>query len=569
MKRRNLKVVVIAALIGGFTASCSVKDIEYTVTPNPIEQHGDTCKLRINGKFIEKGMPKKMLVELTPFLIDDAGVKREFKTEYFKGEKAAGNGIVVPKAGKSFTYNSAVACPCGEYASSELKVKVLPKKGTKVKDEIITDKIADGVIHTPCLLMNDDKVIFGTDNYVRVTSHTENAVINYAKGRSVVRGPELKDQDIVDLTNWIATSMANPKIVMKQIGIMSYASPEGGLEKNEGLASDRAASAKAAMVNIFKKANYPAGQEDAFYNLMPKGEDWAGLKKLIQASDHPDKNIIVSVAEMNGAPEKREAEIKTLAHTYKFLEKDIFPQLRRSQIALGYDLNGLTDEELLQWAQAKPDSLTIEEILFTANTLVEDENEKLRLFKIAEKIDPKDWRAANNVGYIYMLKNKMEDANTQFEKAAGLGDDPIIKCNLGAIARMKGNIAKAEELFNEGLSAGPECAYNLGLVYIKKGDYGSAIDKMGDYKTFNMGLAKYLNGDTDGAVAAIDGSSEATTGIGHYLKAVVAARTNNKEMMATNLKAAIAADPSLKAKAGIDREFVKFFEDAEFKAMVQ
>ena len=32
---------------------------------------------------------------------------------------------------------------------------------------------------------------------------------------------------------------------------------------------------------------------------------------------------------------------------------------------------GLTDEELLQWSQSKPDSMALEEILFTANNLVE------------------------------------------------------------------------------------------------------------------------------------------------------------------------------------------------------
>jgi tetratricopeptide (TPR) repeat protein len=571
MKRRNLKVVAIAALVGGFMGSCDlVKDIEYTVTPNPIEQHGDTCTLRINGKFIEKGLHKKALVEVTPVLVDkDGTTERAFKTEFFKGEKAAGNGIVVPKAGKSFTYNSQIACECGEFATSELKIKILPKKGTKEKEEILTDKIADGVVHTPCLLISDDKVIFGTDNFVRVTQHTENAVINYQKGKSNVRNPELKDQDIVDLTNWITTSMANPKIVMNKVGIMSYASPEGELTKNEGLASDRANSAMAAMKNIFKKATFAPGQEDAFYNLMPKGEDWEGLKKLIQASDHEDKQIIISVAEMNNNDAKREAEIKTLAHTYKFLEKDIFPQLRRSQIALGYDLNGLTDEELLQWSTAKPDSLNLEEILFTANTLVDDLNEKLRLYKVAEKNNPDDWRAANNVGYIYMLQNKIDDASTQFEKAAGLGNDPIIKCNLGVIARLKGNISKAEELFNEGLSAGKECKYNLGLVYIKKGDYGSAIDKMGSYQTFNTALAKYLNGDTSGAIADIDASDDATSGAGYYLKAVVGARTGDKAMMTSNLKSAIDADGSWKAKALVDAEFVKYFEDADFKALVQ
>jgi len=570
MKRRNLKLVVIASLVGSFAASCTLlKDLEYTVTPNPIEQHGDTCTLRINGKFIEKGLHAKALVEVTPVLINSDGTERSFKTEYFKGEKAAGNGIVVPKAGKSFTYNSEIGCECGEFAASELKVKLLPKKGTKVMDEILTDKIADGVIHTPCMLMSDDKVVAAEDNFVRVTQHSTGATINYLKGKFNVRSKELKDQDILDFNTWLTTSMTNPKIVMKQIGIMSYASPEGEIEKNDNLASDRANSAKASMVGIMKKAGYEAGQQDGFYNLMPKGEDWAGLKDLISASDHPDKNIIISVAEMNGDDTKREAEIKTLAHTYKFLEDDIFPQLRRSQMTLSYDLNGLTDEELLQWAQAKPDSMTLEELLFTANNLVDDLNEKLRLYQVAEKNFPKDWRAVNNVGYVFMLQNKMDDASTQFEKAAELGSDPIVKNNLGVIARMNGNIAKAEELFNEGLSAGPEAKYNLGLVQIKKAEYAAAIDNMGSYETFNMGLAKYLNGDTDGAVAAIDASSEATSAMGHYLKAVVSARTGNKETLVSNLKEAIAKDAECKSKAAQDREFMKYFEDADFKALVQ
>ncbi len=570
MKRRNLKLVAIASLVGSFAASCTLlKDLEYTVTPNPIEQHGDTCTLRINGKFIEKGLNAKALVEVTPVLINSDGTERSFKTEYFKGEKAAGNGIVVPKAGKSFTYNSEIGCECGEFAASELKVKLLPKKGTKVMDEILTDKIADGVIHTPCMLMSDDKVVAAEDNFVRVTQHSTGATINYLKGKFNVRSKELKDQDILDFNTWLTTSMTNPKIVMKQIGIMSYASPEGEIEKNDNLASDRANSAKASMVGIMKKAGYEAGQQDGFYNLMPKGEDWAGLKDLISASDHPDKNIIISVAEMNGDDTKREAEIKTLAHTYKFLEDDIFPQLRRSQMTLSYDLNGLTDEELLQWAQAKPDSMTLEELLFTANNLVDDLNEKLRLYQVAEKNFPKDWRAVNNVGYVFMLQNKMDDASAQFEKAAELGSDAIVKNNLGVIARMNGNIAKAEELFNEGLSAGPEAKYNLGLVQIKKAEYAAAIDNMGSYETFNLGLAKYLNGDTDGAVAAIDASSESASAMGHYLKAVVAARTGNKETLVSNLKEAIAKDAECKSKAAQDREFMKYFEDADFKALVQ
>ena len=39
-------------------------------------------------------------------------------------------------------------------------------------------------------------------------------------------------------------------------------------------------------------------------------------------------------------------------------------------------------------------------------------------------------------------------------------------------------------------------------------------------------------------------------------------------MLVNNIKSAIAKDPNLKAKASKDREFIKFFENASFKAAV-
>lgn len=578
MKTRNMKSFATIAVAGGvLLSSCNtLKDLEYVVNPNPLEMHGDTIDLKINGKFAEKGLHKKVIVEVTPVLVDrKTGTERAFKTEYFKGVKAAGNGIVIPKEGKSFTYNSTVPCSCNEFEEADLKIKILAKKGDKVVKEVnVTDQespiIADATILTPCLIEADDKLLFGTDNFVRVTSHTTESTINYLKGKSNVRSGEMKDAEMMAFQTWMNEAMANPKIVIKGANIMSYASPEGEMAKNEGLASDRAASAKTAMIGFFKKMKYEAGTaESGFYTLSPKGEDWAGLKKLIQESDHPDKNIIISVAEMNGDDAKREAEIKTLSSTYKFLEKDIFPQLRRSQVTISYDLNGLTDEELLQWAQSKPDSLKLEEVLFTANTLVDDMNEKLRLYQVAAKNFPNDWRPVNNIGYIYMMQNKPEDAATQFEKAAGMDQNAVVTNNLGVIARQKGNYSKAAELFNEALSGGKEVNYNLGIVDTKYARYGSAISNMGSYNTFNKALAQYLNGDTDGAISTLDNSEDKDSAKGQYLRAIVGARTSNKEMMLTSLKAAVAADSGLKAKAAKDREFVKYFEDADFKAAIQ
>ena len=54
-----------------------------------------------------------------------------------------------------------------------------------------------------------------------------------------------------------------------------------------------------------------------------------------------------------------------------------------------------------------------------------------------------------------------------------------------------------------------------------------------------------------------------------YLKAIVAARTNDRNGVYENLKSAIAQDAAMKTRAQKDIEFSKYAEDAEFQAIVK
>ena len=92
-----------------------------------------------------------------------------------------------------------------------------------------------------------------SDEFQRITSHQKDAVINYNKGKFNVKASELKDQDIVDLMDFVLDATTNPRREMKSMNIQSYASPEGEIDKNENLARDRAESAKSAVVRKMKK----------------------------------------------------------------------------------------------------------------------------------------------------------------------------------------------------------------------------------------------------------------------------------------------------------------------------
>lgn len=561
MKKQSYKGLAAIALAGAMLTGCQlIGDVEYTVTPNPVEMHGDSVKVSVTVKFPEKGLKKKASAEITPTLGNAS-----FKTITVQGEKATGNGQTIAyKPGGTVNYTDVVPYdPSMENA--DLMVGGTVRKGKK-EVPLEAEKIADGTIITPYLVMFDDMALIGKDNFVRTTEEIYTGTqINYLKGKHDVRSTELKDKDILSFQTWMTDAISNPRKKVKGINYVSYASPEGEVAKNDQLANDRAKSGRAAIEKILTQIKFT---QTITMNEQPKGEDWEGFKTAVNASNLNDKALIIRVLEMYKDPNQRETEIKNMGKTYQQLEKDILPSLRRTQINVVYDKVGWSDDELKALSTSNPDTLTIEEILFTA-TLYTDLNEKMRLYQLATKNFPEDWRGWNNVGYVYYMQNDLSNAKTNWEKANGIKENPVTLNNLGIIAhRVDKDRAKATKLFTSAVSAGPEVKYNLGIIDIQNGKYAQAVGNMGSFNTFNKALAQLLNGDYAAAKTTINASPDKDSAMGYYLKAIIGARENNLNDVTENLKNAIAKDSSLKAKAAKDREFIKFFSNASFTAVV-
>ena len=87
-----------------------------------------------------------------------------------------------------------------------------------------------------------------------------------------------------------------------------------------------------------------------------------------------------------------------------------------------------------------------------------------------------------------------------------------------------------------------------------------------DNKSFNLALANLLAEHNDVAEYVLDYVNNDVAN-SSYLRAIIGSRTGNIEMVTENLKLAFDKDPSLKDKAKKDREFIKFFENADFLAI--
>lgn len=537
-----------------------IETLNAKAEPEPLIVRGDSVKVTITGKFPEKYFHKKVVVEATPVLVYDGG-EAAYPMQGFQGEDAAGNYEVIPfESGKSFSYEEKVAFSEG-MEQSTLELRISGNKGSK---EATFDPlpVGTGVITTPYLVESDDKFLIGKDNFQRVLSYTKEAVINFAYNSSAVRSAELRDEDFKAMKEFIEFAAEKDSISITGTAVEAYASPEGEISLNENLAQERAEAANAAIEREMKREKLEPENPEQFFKNMPKGEDWEGFKELMQASDIEDKELILSVLSMYSDKNKREQEIKNIAKTYKVIEKEILPSLRRSQITVNYDVEGYTDEELIDLSKSNPDILTVEELLFAA-TLFDDLNDQLEVYQNAERVHANDWRGANNAGYCLMMQNKMNDAKSQFEKALSIERNPVSLNNLGCIARLEGDRKKAMELFAEAMSAGPEVKYNKGIVQIQVGDYSSAVSNMSGMNTFNLALAKVLNGDTSGAKTVMQNSGDESAEA-HYLRAIIAARMNSSADVLSNLEQAISKNGALKEKAMKDLEFRDFKDQFNF-----
>jgi tetratricopeptide (TPR) repeat protein len=552
MKMHSAKMYACLILTSLLVTSCALfDDVTYTVNPDPLEVHGDSVRVSVTGSVPEKKMNKNAIADLTPTLKWDGGEK-QLRVFTVQGENAAGNGTVInSKTGGSFSYTDVIPYQPG-MMKSELYVSAKAGKGTNRK-ELGEAKIADGVIATPYLVQSDDRPVFATDNFVRITKEEKAAQLNYKVNSSKVLRNELKDEDITQFEAFLAQIASNERLKATGVQVDAFASPEGEVAKNDKLAMDRAQSARDAINKMMEENSL--SEVTGILNQAGKGEDWEGFRKMMAESDIEDKDLIIRILETYSDVNEREEQIKNLSKAYTEIADDILPKLRRSNMVMKYDVIGYSDEELETMAKSSPDKLNLEELVLGAS-LQKDLNDQVAAYKKAEARFTDDYRASNNIGAIYLMQGKDSDAEAQFKKADAIESNAITSNNLGIIARRKGDRKAAAEYFRNGLSAGPEAAYNLGIVNMQDGNYSEAVSNMSGVDSFNSALAKMLNGDVPSAQSTLDKSADADTAIGSYLKAVMAARSGDQAGVTTNIAKAISMDASLKERAMKDAEFL-------------
>jgi Flp pilus assembly protein TadD len=505
--------------------------ISIVANPEVLTLVGGNITTDVTVVFPEKYYNPKAVVKVTPILTFNGGAI-EGAPKFFQGEKVKDNYTVISKA-TGGVFNQTISFPWDPRARQctlELKVEGKCKAGDDFTLAGVIP-VAEGVNTLQQDLSYSDAMMVMPDNFKRVTQESESVDIMYQVNRSNVRTTELSKAQTELFEQFIRENENKDRVTLGNIQAKGYASPEGAEDFNDKLAVSRSQSGQAAIEKVLNNDNLR-------YDVAAYGEDWDGFKALVEASNMKDKNLIIQVLNMYSSAAQRDSEIRNMTAVFEELKENILPELRRTQMLATIDIQGKTDAELTAAATNNIASLNVEETLFAA-TLFNSNADKARIYRsAADRFN--DARAWNNLGIALAAQNDWAGAENALQKATSLASNPAVANNLALSAMAQGKTADAAKY----LPTAGAGAKAISEVY--NGNYAAASRGLEGY---NKAVADVLGGNLSAAKNALVGDASAKA---DYLRGVISAKEGDAAAAATSVKAAIAKEPALRAKALAD-----------------
>jgi len=523
--------------------------VSYIVTPSTLQAHGGNVSLTLDAIFAEKYFAKKATVDFTPVLVYANG-ETAFKTITIQGEEATGGESTIFNAtGGNLNYQDAVKYnPDMMNSTLELRATAKLKDKEKVLGPI---NIANGVIATSTRVLDNEELANDNHYYEHETILEETATIYFLVNQANIRTTEKSDGDIKRLKAFAKNGYKTHSIEIK-----SFASPEGTVNMNDNVSDNRMKSTLSYTKRLLRTLKVDGARNTKLYTETSIGEDWAGFESLVQASDIKDKRRINKIVNSVEDLELREQQIRDLAEIYDALEGDVLPQLRKAIIVIRSFEPKRTDEEIAIFSTTTPEILDVKELLFSA-TLTDDALTKKGIYTKAVELH-NDWRGYNNIACLHLADGDLSETMVFLDKAEVLGGNQAdISVNKGIVAARKGELTKAQKLFDQGNAS----ELNQATLDIRQGEYKKAARFFKNGKSHNAVLAQVLNGKNLTC-------NEATAAC-HYLNAIAAARSGENDAVVSNLTNAISANINYKAEAIMDLEFVNLRANEAFIALTK
>ena len=603
MKKILFALVAATALVltscGGLsTMKKKANTVRYQATPNPMETQDGKVQVKFSGAIPAKYFDKNVAVFIQPVLNWEGG-RIPLTPMQLKGENVGGDGITISyDNGGRFTYYDNVTWRDGMELATVTLVPVgyncrTTDDGVQFASDVINKLkgveldsvlLSDGISNISAMVSLQGNIAIAPQNYDKHRGTTISADLYYPVGQSKLNWNFATNQRYNAKHNFdnLKETMLRDGLP-KHINITGWASPEGEESANVGLSKHRAEEGmdmvnkmlEEVMRQMAERANIKAEDYEYYkYKNLKEvvitstaaGEDWTHFVTLVENSNIEERNAIINVVETQRNLIKREQMIRNMSLVYRELDRDIFPDLRRSQIALFYPEARKTDQELAKTATLTPNKLTFDELMYAAYINYSYPT-KLKYYKWATENHSAEWAAWNNAGATSYYLGDYSETERYLNVAKEMNpNNPCVLNNLGLLMVAQGDYSNAKYYFDEAIQEGSkEAEENLILLNLKRGNYEEALEMMRKQTcTYNLAYCQLMTGNNGNAIKTLDCCLDQNAQV-YYLRAICYARLDDFTGICENLKQACIQDPSYKLKAKKDVEFKKYWDAVEFR----
>ena len=266
-------------------------------------------------------------------------------------------------------------------------------------------------------------------------------------------------KELANIQTLFEKVVADSNIVINNIAIEGYASPEGPEGFNQNLAKKRTEALMKYLASKVK--DIPA----TTYTTAFGGENWEGLVIALTELKPPYADSIITIVNTTTDDKLRKEKIKAFdgGAAYKDMLKNIYPLLRNVAVAITYNVNTFTTEQALVVMEANPNLLSQTEFYNVAFKHPRGSKKFVEAFEVAQRQAPDDPVANLNVAGAYLTTKDIARAQKAIAKANKKNGEYFN--NLGIINFYQGNVSQAIQYFQQGVQLGNQAAVtNLSKV---------------------------------------------------------------------------------------------------------
>lgn len=253
------------------------------------------------------------------------------------------------------------------------------------------------------------------DRFRLIDEGTEDASATvYFRVGSYELDPYYKDNSrmLASITEAYRAILNDPSVRLEKIFIAGFASPEGSLALNTELGQRRAEAVENYLMRELGVA------DPAKFEIYNGRENWEGLRRMVAASDMPERDKVLYIIDRHSTGEEiRKEKLKYFADgvPYSYMLTRFYPKLRSA----GYVQIYYAKNETAAARRVENDTRDVE-LLNRASELMigGDWNRALAVLEGA-KDDP---RSYNSIGVCLMMTGDYDRADSWFLRALEAGD---------------------------------------------------------------------------------------------------------------------------------------------------